>query len=128
MIKKENFNTISSLSKISSFYNPEKYAILDSRVTTTLNWLIFKYSDKKIFFPIIQGRNKKLQNVFYLRKILKSKDFFDKSKAYFEYIKIIKKISKEIFSTEKLYFAEMFLFTLADTFIINDIKNSSTNP
>jgi hypothetical protein len=34
------FSTISSLSKISSFLNPEKFVIYDSRVIYTLNWLI----------------------------------------------------------------------------------------
>jgi hypothetical protein len=39
-LTKECFSTISSLSKVSSFLDPENFVIYDSRVIYTLNWLI----------------------------------------------------------------------------------------
>lgn len=37
----ENVDNISSLSKVAAFYDDSKYAVYDSRVIFTLNWLIF---------------------------------------------------------------------------------------
>ena len=42
------FSTISSLSKISSFIDPEKFVIYDSRVIYTLNWLILTCENQNI--------------------------------------------------------------------------------
>ncbi|MGP9668408.1 hypothetical protein ACT3TV_09865, partial [Psychrobacter sp. AOP31-A1-22] len=47
-LSKKNFETISSLSKVASFLDPEKYFIYDARVAYSLNWLILKYENKNI--------------------------------------------------------------------------------
>src|ERR1017187_8506089 len=42
-----SFACISSLSKLSSFWEPARYAIYDSRAVFSLNWVIFRYSKDK---------------------------------------------------------------------------------
>ena len=57
-LPKEVFERISSFSKVASFLNPKLYAIYDSRVIFSLNWLIFKkYGNSKKLFPQPVGRN-----------------------------------------------------------------------
>ena len=61
----ESVDTISSLSKVAAFYDDSKYAVYDSRVVFTLNWLIFinglhEQDDPKgkmKFFRQPEGRN-----------------------------------------------------------------------
>ena len=69
----ESFGTISSLSKIASFLEPDKYVIYDSRVIYTLNCLILTCENqngyRQKYFPIPNGRNKKM-NDFDLKTIL----------------------------------------------------------
>ncbi|AEW86354.2 hypothetical protein ACSLMH_00410 [Flavobacterium columnare] len=58
----DTFSTISSLSKVASFINPNEFVIYDSKVIYSLNWLILTSENQKIFkvpyFPIPTGRNK----------------------------------------------------------------------
>lgn len=48
-IRQIRFEAISSLSKVASFLNPNQYAIFDSRVAYSLNWLLFLYAQDKLF-------------------------------------------------------------------------------
>ncbi|MHA2131286.1 MAG: hypothetical protein ACW99L_15085 [Promethearchaeota archaeon] len=53
-----NFQVISSLSKIASLYDLKDYAIYDSRVIYSLNWLLLRYGNAEVFFPTPAARNK----------------------------------------------------------------------
>lgn len=131
----EMFETISSLSKISSFINPEKFSIYDSRVVYTLNWLILTCENKEKlnfkYFPIPTSRNKILQdfdlntilNLFHFNEYEKgNKIYLDKQKAYFEYCKFINCNVEEIFGKgAKPYELEMLLFLLADNDVFKEI-------
>jgi|WetSurMetagenome_2_1015567.scaffolds.fasta_scaffold05766_1 hypothetical protein len=126
----ELFSTISSLSKIASFVEPNKYFIYDSRVTYSLNWLLLNTAEKdKIpqFFPFPNGRNESLKN-YDMNVILhlKYKDeikFYDKKYAYFEYCDLIKAMSAKVYEEKyPAYALEMLLFKIADTEILEEIK------
>src|ERR1039457_5368018 len=56
-LTRPSFTSISSLSKLSSFWEPARYAIYDSRAVFSLNWIIFRYSKDKRLFPQPTGRN-----------------------------------------------------------------------
>ena len=51
---------ISSLSKLASFIDCERFAIYDSRAIFSLNWLLFKFTNADLFFQP-QGRNRELE-------------------------------------------------------------------
>ena len=125
-LTKDEFNIISSLSKIASFYHPEKYTIYDSRVIYSLNWLIFKNNLEINYFPQPASRNSVMieydqKTIFNLSK--RKIKYFSYSDAYFEYCKLINEISKNV-NDIKNYQIEMFLFSIADTIIIDDMRNS----
>ena len=133
-LTKTNFDTISSLSKISSFVDPDNYVIYDSRVIYSINWLILttsSVSDLK-FFPMPPPRNKKLSNID-LNTIIRLKNksmtnaelFYNHKVAYFKFCELIKSLSKIVFDdkTIKPYYLEMLLFTIADNEIYNELKN-----
>ena len=62
-------DNISSLSKVAAFYDDSKYAVYDSRVIFSLNWLIFFYGlhkqdnpkGKMMFFRQPDGRNSNIK-------------------------------------------------------------------
>lgn len=133
----ESFGTISSLSKIASFLEPDKYVIYDSRVIYTLNWLILTCENQNGFrqkyFPIPNGRNKKM-NDFDLKTILNLTHlseysnqvdlFYTPQTAYFEFCDFVKIAGNEIFGpNSKPFELEMLLFSLADQEIFQDIKS-----
>jgi hypothetical protein len=127
-ISYENFKIISSLSKVASFVNPNKYAIYDSRALYSLNWLILKYYDKKYFYPMPKGRNKKI-NLYKIDTIIalmgyEEEYYLSYKEAYFKYCKTLSDISYEIFKDKSPFLVEMILFYIADNYIINDIKIS----
>lgn len=130
------FSTISSLSKISSFIDPENFVIYDSRVIYTLNWLILtcenQDSFKEKYFPMPSGRNKiiadfdmsTIVNISHISKYIQGEDLYiTQQKAYFEFCDFIKTNTKLIFGKDsKPYELEMLLFTLADKEIFKDLK------
>lgn len=130
------FSTISSLSKVASFLDPENFVIYDSRVIYTLNWLILtcenQHGFKETYFPIPSGRNKIIAN-FDMNTIInvshiseyanKTALYTNKQKAYFEFCDFIKTNTKLIYGEDsKPYELEMLLFTLADKEIFDDLK------
>jgi len=131
-LSKDIFETISSLSKLASFYEPENSVIYDSRTIYSLNWLILTTGlEGEKFFPMPSGRNKNLKE-FDLDTIIrlkyKNKDdaelYYTYKDAYFVYCEKIKKLSVEIFGADKKpYFLEMLLFAIADKDIYKEIKN-----
>ena len=138
------FSTISSLSKISSFIDPDKFVIYDSRVIYTLNWLILTCENqnglKHKYFPMPSGRNKiivdfdinTIVNLSHIKEYEKQEELYVKPQiAYFEFCDFVKLNSKLICGDNaKPYELEMLLFTLANKEIFMDLKEKikiSTN-
>jgi hypothetical protein len=135
-LTKDCFETISSLSKVSSFIEPENFVIYDSRVIYTLNWLILSCENqngfKQKYFPMPNGRNKVITN-FDMKTIInlshieeyenETELYIKPQFAYFEFCKFIKKNAKIIYGENaKPYELEMLLFTIADKEIFKDLK------
>ena len=134
----DTFSTISSLSKLSSFLDPDKYVIYDSRVIYALNYLILSCENKNGFkqkyFPMPSGRNKKITdfdmntiiNIFHADKyVTKSELIIPQQQAYFDFCNFIKTHTKTIYgSNAKPYELEMLLFTIADREIFYGIKEN----
>lgn len=133
-LTKDTFNTISSLSKISSFIDPDNYVIYDSRVIYAINWIIMtsRHGDIR-YFPMPTGRNKKIldfdiNTIIHLKHLDKYQNgqlFYNHQIAYFEFCNLIKILSKAVFDdqTIKPYYLEMLLFTIADNEIFNELKS-----
>lgn len=56
----KQFKRIASVTKVVSHMYPEKHIIYDSRVATSMNWILLSENAGKKFFPIPEGRNSKL--------------------------------------------------------------------
>jgi hypothetical protein len=135
-LSKDTFGTISSLSKISSFLDPDNFVIYDSRVIYAINWIIMtsKQDDLK-YFPMPTGRNKKLVDfdintiihLTHLDSYHNGQLFYDHKVAYFEFCKLIKELSKNVFDGQitKPYYLEMLLFTIADKEIYNELTTQT---
>ena len=132
------FSTISSLSKISSFIEPDKFVIYDSRVIYTLNWLIMTCENQnglnEKYYPMPSGRNKiivdfdinTIINLKHISNYAEKKDlFFSKQEAYFQFCDFVHKTTKEIYGpNSKPYELEMLLFTLANKEIFKELKEN----
>lgn len=130
------FSTISSLSKISSFIDPENFVIYDSRVIYTLNWLILTCENqdgfKEKYFPMPSGRNKiiadfdmkTIVNISHISEYSQNGDLYiTQQTAYFEFCDFIKANTKLIYGKDsKPYELEMLLFTLTDKEIFEELK------
>lgn len=135
-LSKDTFETISSLSKISSFIDPDNYVIYDSRVIYAINWIIMTSNQTDIkYFPMPTGRNKKIMD-FDINTIIhlthfdsyqNGQLFYDYKVAYFEFCNLIKDLSKTVFEdqTIKPYYLEMLLFTIADNEIFNELTTQT---
>ena len=131
------FSTISSLSKIASFINPDNFVIYDSRVIYALNWLLLtlenKIELKEKYFPMPSGRNKKITefdlntiiNLSHLNEYSKKDALYNTpQESYFKFCDFVKSASKMVYGENaKPYELEMLLFTIADNEIYNDIKD-----
>ena len=128
-LNRKTFNTISSMSKVASFLEPEKYAIYDSRVIYALNWLLFTFSDEKVLYPQPNGRNSELakydlQTLFRLSK--KDHEYKSYKHAYHDYCLLLTELSNHVYGKSYPYLVEMLLFSIAPNQIINDIKNRAS--
>jgi hypothetical protein len=131
-LTKDTFGTISSLSKIASFIDPDNFSIYDSKVIYALNWLILTTENKLNFFPMPIGRNKTLVDfdlstiihLIHLKKYEKEEQIFiNYQDAYFEYCDLLKNLSKEIYGQDsKPYELELLLFTISDKEIFDELK------
>ena len=127
-LTKNTFECISSLSKIASFMNPDKYAIYDSRAIYTLNWLIFNHSSSAELFPQPIGRSADLskydmQTIFRLTK----RPFIYRSHkvAFHQYCHLLRGLTLQVFGeNSKPYKVEMLLFMVAPTSIVGQIESS----
>ncbi len=131
-LTRKNFETISSLSKLSSFINPDEYVIYDSRVIYVLNWLILTTENDLKYFPMPNSRNKRLvdfdiNTLIYLINFDKYSNneiiFYDYHEAYFIYCSLMKSLSQVLYNTPNIkpYILEMLLFSIADVEIFNEI-------
>ena len=123
-LTKENFEAISSLSKVASFMHPEEYVIYDSRVIYGLNWLIFNFSNSDKLFPQPVGRSAALskydmQTIFRLSG--KHYEYYSHSEAFHEYCKLIKQLSSDKTAP---YLLEMFIFAIAPLWVVQDIEET----
>ena len=127
----KEFEKISSLSKIAAFYNPEKFAIYDSRVVYSLNWFIYSNKIDTKYFPQPSGRNVNMlkydQETIFNLSTPKPNYYEKKTKklAYSDYCKILKdcaELSKQKKELLKIYEIEMFLFSIAPNEIVDCIK------
>ena len=128
-LTRATFASISSLSKLSSFWEPARYAIYDSRAVFSLNWLIFRYCEKKRLFPQPIGRSTAIsdydtQTLFRLSRT--DHQYRSHKTAYHDYCSLLQDLSEEIYDNRKPYFVEMLLFLAAPRNIIDDIKSSVT--
>jgi len=122
-LKKSEFDIISSLSKIAAFLLPERFCVYDSRVIYSLNWHIFLYGDSLEMFPQPSGRNKTMieydqRTIFNLSA--KPYSFYSTNDAYQKYCDFLKEIEVEY--KINIQEMEMYLFSIADSDIIKDIK------
>ncbi|MDR2060140.1 MAG: hypothetical protein LBQ29_01910 [Acinetobacter sp.] len=126
-LTRTTFSVISSLSKVASFMDHQAYAGYDSRVIYSLNWLMFKYSTLKEFYPQPIGRNADITQ-YELNTIFNLFDgpvnYKTHRIAYHDYCQLMKKLSMEVYAKSEPYWAEMLLFILAPKYIVNDIKSS----
>ena len=125
-LTKEIFSLISSFSKLASFIKPNEYAIYDSRAIYSLNWLLFNFTNETELYPQPSGRNPKLSQydlstIFNLTQ--KNITYKSHTIAYFEYCKLLKFLSKEVYDEDKPYKIEMLLFLIAPNKIIECIEN-----
>ena len=128
-LTQSTFASISSLSKLSSFWEPERYAIYDSRAIFSLNWLIFRYCEEKHLFPQPIGRSTAIsdydtQTLFRLSRT--DHQYRSHKTAYHDYCSLLQDLSEEIYGNRRPYFVEMLLFLAAPANIIDDIKGSVT--
>lgn len=127
----KNFDRISSVSKVATFMFPQEYIIYDSRVAFTMNWILLSQGLTNKFFPIPEGRNSKMLN-FDVNVIInlmfkgEISVLIPKNEAYNEMNDLITKINYKLWNTDEerknIYLTEMLLFSIADTYIIDDIK------
>lgn len=145
-----SYNRIASTSKVGSYLNPGKYIIYDSRVAYSLNWILLSENAGQFFFPIPEGRNSRM-SAFDLHVLIRLKNisnyrfhalesktqrlfikncdknvFIPEKSAYIELIKLIKLIHDELWKydaekSDKLYFTEMLLFSIADKEVFLEI-------
>jgi hypothetical protein len=132
------FSTVSSLSKLSSFWDCKNFIIYDSRVIYSLNWLILKLSKEKKYFPTPAGRSEVIANynidtvirLFHKDKTHDKDLFFSYKEAYHKYCQLMKdwslKIWNDFYSIRRQYpfYLEMLLFVIADKEIHEDMKKS----
>lgn len=130
-LTRDLFGCISSLSKVASFFNPSEYSIYDSRAIFSLNWLLLKSGNTDKFFPSPAGRNTEISK-YDIETIIRLKCgdkyglFLDHKTAYFEYCKLLKKLSLDTWDNEERkkmpFYLEMLLFVLGPQEIVNDIR------
>jgi hypothetical protein len=129
LLDDEQFDHISSLSKIASFEHLKEYFIYDSRIATTLNWILLNSkANAKRFSPIPEGRNSdwKKYNMNTIIALIHGENvpYYEKEETYILYCKLIKKIYDEHKKTIKEpVYIEMLLFALFDDTIQKIQKN-----
>ena len=120
------FAVISSLSKLAAFWDYERFAVYDSRVIFSLNWLLFLYAPHHRLFPQPEGRNTRIRQ-YHMPTILAlhgdNRDFYPEEEAFYHYCKLLRRCAADIFTDDKrIHEIEMFLFKEADLYICDDMQ------
>lgn len=152
MGKNVAFENIASLSKVSSFWNPNEFVIYDSRVAYALNWIMLKTNASNYYFPIPNGRNTKMM-AFSVDGLIRLKNkeqyeisssseidnrfisnrdkslYIPEQEAYQVLCKTIKVINEGLWddNQDKIgypFYTEMILFAIADREVLVDIIQS----
>ena len=135
-LTRSTFSTISSLSKLSSFWDCKNYVIYDSRVIYSLNWLILKLSKEKRYFITPAGRSDVIANYnidtvirLFHKDIIHVEDlYYSYKEAYHRYCDLMKEWSLKIWGDDHSnrkqhpFYLEMLLFVIADKEIFKDMK------
>jgi len=141
LLSNDEFSVISSLSKIVSFCDIDRYFIYDSRNIFIINWLILKMKifPSIKFFPQPSGRNRiisnynieSLVNFYYIvnENVTNFENlYYSSNEAFFKYIELLKNINTNVWEKEDKkkhpFYIEMLIFSLSTTKILNDIKES----
>lgn len=115
-----HYDRISSLSKVASVYYPQRYAILDSRVAFSLNWLLGIHAPQHKLFIQPPGRNTTLERydlktLFHLSGL--PFEFYHKGECYTQYCALLQDVKTHLCSMDcpiqHLYEIEMLLFSIA---------------
>ncbi len=128
-LSRNSFSTISSLSKISSFYDCHNYFIYDARAIFALNWIIFKCENPNTqkLFPQPIGRNS-IINKFDLSTIVnlsnKKFSYYNPKEAYFQYCSLLIKMNHFVCPNEETFVLEMILFVASVKEIAEDISET----
>jgi hypothetical protein len=114
----ENYSRISSMSKLFSFYTPEKYFILDARVSLTINHFISTKNTGDLLIPFQPSKSKGGKVKSALIKLRNKKHEYENiGQAYLAYNDLVLRIFKNINIPNKLppkpELVEMVLFSLA---------------
>lgn len=137
-LKRSTFSTISSLSKLSSFWDCKNYVIYDSRVIYSLNWLILKLAKKKRYFTTPAGRSAIIANYnidtvirLFHKDINQDEDlYYSYKEAYHRYCYLMRDWSLKIWNDnyperqQHPFYLEMLLFLIADKEVFEDMKKS----
>jgi len=118
-------NVLSSLSKVAAFYDYTKYAVYDSRVAYSLNWIIFKEKLKNPsfimkYFPQASTRNTKLAKYNH-KKIFKDAQYLEKKETYEIYCNLLQMIARR--KNISVNDIEMFLFSAAISDVLDEVKD-----
>lgn len=129
VLPKEIAERLSSFSKVASFLFPKQYAIYDSRVIFSLNWLLLKHQrEKALLFEQPQTRNATLSK-YHLETIIRlsglNVGYGKQEQAFHRYCQMMRDFSQILFNdADKPYQAEMLLFQIAPNLIIQDIHKT----
>jgi len=112
-------NGIASWSKALVIHNPQKHAIFDARVSTSLNCLQILFDTKdKVLYPLLSSRNKTIKvGQGIVKQISKNENWgkINKSTFYFDYLKLLEKVANT--RETNISTVEMLLFAKAETLV-----------
>lgn len=118
------YSRISSLSKLFSFYNPDKFFILDARVALTINHLICKENTGDLCIPFKPSKSKGKKVKAALDRFQGEAMFDDLGQAYLAYNSLILSIFQNISIPnglpKKPEIIEMAIFSIADQIVSGD--------
>lgn len=124
-----SFNTysrISSLSKLFSFYDPNKFFILDARVALTINHLICKENTGDLCIPFKPNKSKGKKVRSALERYQGEAMFDDLGQAYLAYNSLVLTIFQNISIPnglpKKPEIIEMAIFSIADKIVSEALK------
>ncbi len=151
--RKPLYARIASVSKILAFWKPDAFAIYDSRVAYTLNWILLSQKAGSKFFPVPEGRNSRMKafDVEVLVRLQNAAKYVGGGKKNGANDRWVSKVDEDIFIAEDeayttynelmltlaplvwkgdadqahwLQKTEMLLFALADSVVFDEIVRS----